>query len=147
VGKAEGLPFDEFMESFEACGVGRNPIDHVDRCNDADRDFRGSRTQLSQPPLSDLLIAIALGDASAADFLPSGQVAKGGDHALELKQIWILLVEYRRQRVRTQPQDAGILLGVHRKAMIAVGYIERAAVLLKSEFQLATFQDSAVMIV
>ncbi len=74
-------------------------------------------------------------------------MGKGGDHALELKQIWILLVEYRRQRVRAQPQDAGVLLGVHRKAMIAVGYIERTAILLKNEFQLATFEDSAVMIV
>src|SRR5580700_3028179 len=29
VGKAESLALDELMELFEACGVGRSPIDHV----------------------------------------------------------------------------------------------------------------------
>ena len=85
----------------------------------------------------DFLVTIALGNAVAADLAPCRQMAKRGDQALEFQHVRILVVEFRRLGVRAMLQDARILTGIHRKAMIVVGHIELAAFLVKDKFQLA----------
>ncbi len=66
------MRFDEFVQFFEACGIGRRAVYQVDGSKNASGDFLGSRTQLDQSALMDFPVAIPLGDAIAADLLPSG---------------------------------------------------------------------------
>jgi hypothetical protein len=51
VGQAEGLRFDEFVQFFEACGIGRRAVYQVDGSKNACGDLLGSRTQLDQSAL------------------------------------------------------------------------------------------------
>src|SRR5450432_955971 len=85
VRQAEGLCFDELMKFFEACGISWISVDRVDHSQNASHDLRRSATQLSQPSLMNLLVAIAFGDTILIGVLPCRQVAKGGDQALKLE--------------------------------------------------------------
>jgi hypothetical protein len=72
IGEAEGLRLDKFVKFFEACGIGGVAIDQVDCSTNEGGDLGRSGTELSQAALINLLVSVALGDAIAFDFLPSG---------------------------------------------------------------------------
>src|SRR5271166_5055940 len=94
----------------------------------------------------DFLVAIALGDALAADLVPRRKMAKGSDQALELEQVRILLVELGNGCVRALLQDARILSGIHGKAMVVVVHVEFTALVVKDKLQLAALQYDSIMI-
>ena len=119
--------------SSKLAGSAGLPLMHLDGSTNASGDLGRSCAQLGQPALMDFLVAIAFGNALAADLLPCRQMAERCDQTLELQYVGILLTQFRRGWVRAVLQDAGILAGIHGKAMIVIGHIEFAALLVKNK--------------
>src|SRR5580658_2075808 len=93
-----------------------------------------------------LFVAITLGDAVAARFLPSRQVAESGDQTLKLEYVWILLpMRFSFSRLALL-QNTRIFFGINRETMFAIPNVEFTARAIEDQLQLATFQNSAVVI-
>src|SRR5262245_65426504 len=94
------------------------------------------RDEPREAPLVNLLVPIALVDGGGARIVARRQVAEGRGEARELERARVA-----RRGVHGEPEDAGILVRIDRKAMLVVADRELAVVGGAFEPQLAARED------
>ncbi len=144
--EAVRLGLDEFMQRVEATGIVGRAVDRGYILEDECFYFVRSRAQSDQTTLLHFLFTVALDFLLGRGATTVRQVAERGDDALQVQEIFVGGADSFLQTFDLETQNARVLLGIDRKAMLKIKDAELSALGVEGQFQIAALQHVAVLI-
>ena len=105
-----------------------------------------SRAQSNQTTLPHFLFTVALDFLFGRGATTVRQMAERGDDALQVQEIFVGGADSFLQTFDLETQNARVLFGIDRKAMLKIKDAELSALGVEGQFQIAALQHVAVLI-